>query len=70
MYQRTFRLQFKAVKIGAYLIGKLESLNQKIFQLMDCISVSNLRTQKFCRDLELRINGHEIKIITIKSFKI
>ena len=67
MYHRTFQLQFKAAKTGIYLIGKLDSLlNQMmIFQHMDCISASNLQTQKFCRDLEFR----KYKGI-IKSFKI
>ena len=55
MYHRTFQLQYKAAKTGIYLIGKLDSLNQKIFQHMDCISASNLQTQKLCRDLEFRI---------------
>lgn len=60
MYQRTFQLQFKAAKIGIYLIGKLDSLNQMIFQHMDCISASNLQTQKFCRDLELQYKGMKL----------
>ena len=56
MYQRTFQLQFKVAKIGIYLIGKLDSLNQKIIsQHMDCIKASNLQTQKFCRDCEFTI---------------